>query len=412
MTTGINKDVPVKKIAGAVIGIIAYALTAALCRTFFPIYIEIPVWCVLGALCICFPIAIVKKKQGLYKISILIVYFAVLIIAIFAIITATGILQNILEAKDGKELYETLSAQYGSNLYIILIVFQFLQVTFIPIASSIVTAAGYYLCGQNIPLTILFCCIGLWAGSLFAFFLGRTFGVKLVRWVAGEKVLLKYHQFVKGKDKVMLGYMFIFPVYPDDVLCLIAGLTTMSWREFIFLQLISRPINVAATVLMLYLGTSLTKIFPLNSPLGIVFWIAVVALFVLSFIIVWKKADKLEKFMTKLISKITGRPILNDINSIYKLSVAIENADSASEEVAASETTELSSADETAAAEEPESVPMYGNADSSISENSDQIEFIDEEAIKKAEEEREKRELEETERTIESALKQDISIKF
>ena len=412
MTTGINKDVPVKKIAGAVIGIIAYALTAALCRTFFPIYIEIPVWCVLGALCICFPIAIVKKKQGLYKISILIVYFAVLIIAIFAIITATGILQNILEAKDGKELYETLSAQYGSNLYIILIVFQFLQVTFIPIASSIVTAAGYYLCGQNIPLTILFCCIGLWAGSLFAFFLGRTFGVKLVRWVAGEKVLLKYHQFVKGKDKVMLGYMFIFPVYPDDVLCLIAGLTTMSWREFIFLQLISRPINVAATVLMLYLGTSLTKIFPLNSPLGIVFWIAVVALFVLSFIIVWKKADKLEKFMTKLISKITGRPILNDINSIYKLSVAIENADSASEEVAASETTELSSADETAAAEEPESVPTNENSDSSISENSDQIEFIDEEAIKKAEEEREKRELEETERTIESALKQDISIKF
>ena len=412
MTTGINKDVPVKKIAGAVIGIIAYALTAALCRTFFPIYIEIPVWCVLGALCICFPIAIVKKKQGLYKISILIVYFAVLIIAIFAIITATGILQNILEAKDGKELYETLSAQYGSNLYIILIVFQFLQVTFIPIASSIVTAAGYYLCGQNIPLTILFCCIGLWAGSLFAFFLGRTFGVKLVRWVAGEKVLLKYHQFVKGKDKVMLGYMFIFPVYPDDVLCLIAGLTTMSWREFIFLQLISRPINVAATVLMLYLGTSLTKIFPLNSPLGIVFWIAVVALFVLSFIIVWKKADKLEKFMTKLISKITGRPILNDINSIYKLSVAIENADSASEEVAASETTELSSADETAAAEEPESVPTEGNADFSVSENSDQIEFIDEEAIKKAEEEREKRELEETEQAIESALKQDISIKF
>lgn len=411
MTTGINKDVPVKKIAGAVIGIIAYALTAALCRTFFSIYIEIPVWCVLGALCICFPIAIVKKKQGLYKISILIVYFAVLIIAIFAIITATGILQNILEAKDGKELYETLSAQYGSNLYIILIVFQFLQVTFIPIASSIVTAAGYYLCGQNIPLTILFCCIGLWAGSLFAFFLGRTFGVKLVRWVAGEKVLLKYHQFVKGKDKVMLGYMFIFPVYPDDVLCLIAGLTTMSWREFIFLQLISRPINVAATVLMLYLGTSLTKIFPLNSPLGIVFWIAVVALFVLSFIIVWKKADKLEKFMTKLISKITGRPILNDINSIYKLSVAIENADSASEEVAASETTDLSSADETAA-EEPEIVPTNENSDSSVSENSDQIEFIDEEAIKKAEEEREKRELEETERTIESALKQDISIKF
>lgn len=417
MTAETKNNFPIKKISGAVIGIAAYALTAALCRKFFPLCVEIPVWCVLAALCVCFSIGIAKNKSGLYKISILIVYFAVIIMAIFAIITATGVLQNILEAKDGKELYETLNEQYGKNLYIILIVFQFLQVTFIPIASSIVTAAGYYLCGQNIPLTILFCCIGLWAGSLFAFFLGRTFGVRLVRWVAGEKVLLKYHQFVKGKDKVMLGYMFVFPVYPDDVLCLIAGLTTMSWREFIFLQLISRPINVAATVLMLYLGTSLTKIFPLNSFVGIVFWVVIAALFVLSFILVWKKADKLERFMTKLISKITGRPILSDINTIYKINVTSKQI--AEEQAVAASITE-----------EPQSETVYETnevfndksaeiTDSTgenaiLASDAEQTEepHIDVEALKKAEEEREKRKLEETKDIINSALKQDITIKF
>ena len=317
------KNLPLtKKIIGAVLGIIILIVCVIFSAQFFNLYINIALGCAIVIVSILFTISIVKSIQGLYKLSILIVYFGAIILALVDIVISTGVLDILLNAEDGEQLYSVLNEQFGNNLYIALIVIQFLQVTFIPIASSIVTAAGYYLCGQNVLLTILFCCIGLWLGSLFAFFLGRIFGVKLVKWVAGEKILLKYNNLVKGKDKVMLGYMFMFPIYPDDVLCLIAGLTTMSWREFIFLQLISRPINVAITVLMLHFGTSLTTLFPLNTVWGILFWIVAIGLFVVTFILVWKKADKLEVIMNKLISKITGRPILTDINTIYKLSTA------------------------------------------------------------------------------------------
>lgn len=322
----INKPLA-KRIIGAVISLIIFSVCVYFGVPYFNQYVGIALWCSIAIIAVIFLVSILKSIQSLYKIGILIVYFASIVIIFAIIIFSTGFLDILLNAEDGEQLYHALEARFGNNLYLALIIIQFLQVTFIPIASSIVTAAGFYLCGQNIGLTILFCCIGLWLGSLFAFFLGRVFGVRLVKWVAGEKMLIKYNKFLKGKDKVMLGYMFMFPIYPDDVLCLIAGLTTMSYREFIFLQLLSRPINVASTVLLLAFGTSLTTLFPLNTWWGIMVWILAIALFVVTFILVWKKADKLEVVMNKVVSKITGRPILNDINTIYKLSTAVPTED-------------------------------------------------------------------------------------
>ena len=336
----INKPLA-KKIIGAVISLIIFSVCVYFGVPYFNQYVGIALWCSIGVIAIIFLISILKSIQSLYKLGILIVYFASIVIIFAIIIFSTGFLDILLNAEDGEQLYHALEARFGNNLYLALIIIQFLQVTFIPIASSIVTAAGFYLCGQNIGLTILFCCIGLWLGSLFAFFLGRVFGVRLVKWVAGEKMLIKYNKFLKGKDKVMLGYMFMFPIYPDDVLCLIAGLTTMSYREFIFLQLLSRPINVASTVLLLAFGTNLTTLFPLDTWWGITVWVLAIAIFVVTFILVWKKADKLEVVMNKVVSKITGRPILNDINTIYKLSTAVtteeNNEKQVQEEVLATE---------------------------------------------------------------------------
>lgn len=356
----INKPLA-KKIIGAVISLIIFSVCVYFGVPYFNQYIGIALWCSIAVIATIFLISILKSIQSLYKIGILIVYFASIVIIFAIIIFSTGFLDILLNAEDGEQLYHALEARFGNNLYLALIIIQFLQVTFIPIASSIVTAAGFYLCGQNIGLTILFCCVGLWLGSLFAFFLGRVFGVRLVKWVAGEKMLIKYNKFLKGKDKVMLGYMFMFPIYPDDVLCLIAGLTTMSYREFIFLQLLSRPINVASTVLLLAFGTNLTTLFPLDTWWGITVWVLAIAIFVVTFILVWKKADKLEVVMNKVVSKITGRPILNDINTIYKLSTAVtteeNNENQVQEEVLATELSAEDSLTTTNSTSEIESVP-------------------------------------------------------
>mgnify|MGYP002508213373 CR=1 FL=1 len=73
-------------------------------------------------------------------------------------------------------------------------------------------------------------------GSMFAFFLGRVFGVKLLIWMVGPKAYNKYQKMLKGRDKLMLFMMFLLPVFPDDLLCIFAGVTTMSYTTFFIIN--------------------------------------------------------------------------------------------------------------------------------------------------------------------------------
>ena len=92
--------------------------------------------------------------------------------------------------------------------------------------------------------------------------------------------------------------MFLLPIFPDDVLCFVAGLSTMSWKFFIVLQLIARSFSVFATSYSLN-----GSIIPYNTWWGILIWcligIAIIALFVLLF----KKGDKIEKWFFGLFKK-------------------------------------------------------------------------------------------------------------
>lgn len=285
-----------------------YIVVASLSFAYFSKIIQIVIFCLIPLILGLFALGIFLKKEKIFKFTLLGVIAGILVIGISAIIVKTGIFENIDSAEELVELIKGFGIA-GKAVFVLI---QFLQVTFIPIPSTIVTAAGAML--YPAWEAILLCCIGLWIGSLVAFILGRTFGVKLVKWCIGEEMLIKYNNFVKGKDKAMFIYMFIFPVFPDDMLCLIAGLTTMSYPVFILVQLISRPLNVAGTVLLVDNIMAIPF-----SGWGIAVWILIAAVFVAVFILMWKYADKIEGFMIKFLSKITGKPIITDINAIYKI---------------------------------------------------------------------------------------------
>lgn len=297
-----------KKIIIASITTLLLLITVVLSLTAYTIGVKIVLLCIVLLVAGLFTLGISLKKDKFYKIAIILAYFGIIIITITTIIIKSGVFNGI----DSTEELVAIINGFGVSGKLIFILIQFLQVTFIPIPSTIVTATGAAL--YRPAEALLLSCIGLWLGSLFAFFLGRTFGVKLVKWVIGDEMLIKYNGFVKGKDKAMLIYMFIFPIFPDDMLCMLAGLTTMSYPGFIIIQLISRPINVACTVFVFdYL-----KSIPF-SGWGIAIWLSILIFFVLMFVVMWKYSEKVEKKLLKLISKIAGRPILKDIYTVYNI---------------------------------------------------------------------------------------------
>ncbi len=85
--------------------------------------------------------------------------------------------------------------------------------------------------------------IGISLGSILAFLLSKRYGRPFVRGIIGEKNYEKYIGWLeKGKafDKAFAVAIFL-PVAPDDLLCYMAGLTTMSLKKFAAIIFLGKP---------------------------------------------------------------------------------------------------------------------------------------------------------------------------
>jgi uncharacterized membrane protein YdjX (TVP38/TMEM64 family) len=124
-------------------------------------------------------------------------------------------------------------------------------------------------------------------GSLVTFVLGKIFGKKLVVWMVGEEKTEKYAEMLNDKGRFAFVMMMLFPGFPDDILCLVAGVTAMSYKFFITSIVITRPVMIAVYS---YFGSG--HIIPF-SGWGIPVWIAIFCLGVLLFLLINRYKDKL-----------------------------------------------------------------------------------------------------------------------
>lgn len=116
---------------------------------------------------------------------------------------------------------------------------QFLSVVLAPIPSNITALVGGVMFGTWLSFFLTFAAVLL--GSLLVFVLARNLGQSFVNRVVGERVSAKYLDVIHAKTDVFLVLAFLFPFFPDDLLCILAGLTSISLRRFFFIALLTRP---------------------------------------------------------------------------------------------------------------------------------------------------------------------------
>ena len=235
-----------------------------------------------------------ETKTKLIKLFIIIIAFAIIALAIYLPLELTGTLDKIDSAQELKEII----LKGGAYSYIIFVLIQFLQTTFLPIPAVVTTFAGTLVFGTWITFGLsLFAVI---SGSIFSFFLGRKIGRRLVVWVAGEKDALKWEEKLK-RGKYVFFLMMLFPVFPDDILCIVAGCIGLDWKFFIVTNLITRPIAIGLTC---FLGSG--ELIPF-SGWGIPVWIVLVILAIILFVLSVKYQPQIENYITNLAGKITGK---------------------------------------------------------------------------------------------------------
>uniref|UniRef100_UPI002731181D TVP38/TMEM64 family protein n=1 Tax=Dubosiella newyorkensis TaxID=1862672 RepID=UPI002731181D len=87
--------------------------------------------------------------------------------------------------------------------------------------------------------------IGVLIGSSIAFLLVRKYGKRLLRHFVDQKTFDKYDQKLQdSKNFAKLFAIGIFlPIAPDDLLCMIAGLSSISFWKFFWIIVIGKPIS-------------------------------------------------------------------------------------------------------------------------------------------------------------------------
>lgn len=116
---------------------------------------------------------------------------------------------------------------------------QLVSVIVAPIPSNITAAAGAYLFGLWPAFLLTWGAVTL--GSVIVFILARALGQQFVGQFVSEKLSDKYLDVIRRKRDVFLALAFLFPFFPDDILCILAGLTDISFKRFFLLAVAARP---------------------------------------------------------------------------------------------------------------------------------------------------------------------------
>lgn len=137
---------------------------------------------------------------------------------------------------DTLRAYIAGSAPYSHLLFFLV---QFMSVVLAPIPSNFVAAAGGVLFGTGPAFAITFSAVV--TGSLLTFSLSRALGRDFADRLVSRKLSEKYQAVLHTKAPVFLTLAFLFPFFPDDMLCILAGLTRLSFRRFVLIVLLTRP---------------------------------------------------------------------------------------------------------------------------------------------------------------------------
>ncbi len=229
-----------------------------------------------------------KSKDVIFKLFIVISFLVVGVYVAYYFANRFGLFQQIDSLKDIKSLILKHREQ-GIAIFTLI---NFLQVTFVPLPSSVTILAGTAIFGPF--WAFVFASIGVLLGSVLAFFIGRLCSKPLLYWIFCKEKVEKYENLLSGRTRLILFLTLFLPLFPDDLICMLAGITDIKFKDFFFISLFARSFGIAC---LCYFGSG--KIIPFNTGWGIGLWIVIVIVVVVGTIIAYRKRKKIIKIFAK-----------------------------------------------------------------------------------------------------------------
>ena len=125
---------------------------------------------------------------------------------------------------------------------------QMMTVIIAPIPSNISMMAGALALGFWPAMILGVLAVGV--GSVIVFLAARALGKKAVQRFLDKGVMDKYLPIIEEKQDLFLFLTMLFPFFPDDALCMLAGLTNIPLGRFVVIMALSRPWGLIVAALM------------------------------------------------------------------------------------------------------------------------------------------------------------------
>ncbi|MBC8776624.1 TVP38/TMEM64 family protein [Streptococcus sp. IMAU 99161] len=148
---------------------------------------------------------------------------------------------GILQSKETLSSFILQAGIFGPPLFIFL---QILQTVVPIIPGALTSVAGVFIYGHIIGTIYNY--IGIVIGCAIIFYLSRMYGPKFVQSMVSQKTYDKYVGWLnEGKrfDRFFI-FMMIWPISPADFICMLAGLTNMTFKRYMTIIILCKPITL------------------------------------------------------------------------------------------------------------------------------------------------------------------------
>lgn len=138
---------------------------------------------------------------------------------------------------------KVLIQSFGIFAPIFFLILQIIQVIIPIIPGGVSSGIGIILFGPIWGFILNY--IGLMIGSILVFLLVRKYGKNFILKFTDKNTYNKYINWLNKKnfDRFFAFAIFV-PGLPDDILCMIAGLTNMSIKKYITINILCKPFSL------------------------------------------------------------------------------------------------------------------------------------------------------------------------
>lgn len=128
---------------------------------------------------------------------------------------------------------QTFISQFGDYAIALFIVLQIMQVIVPILPGGISSVVGMLMFGNVQGL--LYSYIGLIIGDILVYWIARYYGKPFVKLILSKKRYIQFEQLLdrpKSGIKKLMIITLLVPFAPDDLVCLVAGLTAFPFKEY------------------------------------------------------------------------------------------------------------------------------------------------------------------------------------